>query len=579
MDILVHFLVLLQCIVVRGFLMDHIPDGVHTSMGDIQGRIVDFTFDGVPYKGRKFLGIPYAKPPVGDLRFRKPEMLTTFGTASPFMATKHGSICPQLFAELYGLTVSEDCLFVNVYTPYSSDYSRLVPVMVWIHGGGFSYGFSDAIDGSVLSASSNVVVVTFNYRIGPLGFYSSHDSKASGNYGLWDQHLAFQWVKNNIAAFGGDPYAITIFGESAGSSSVVYQSMYAGNRGLFQRAIAESGTIAGWGIDIMHDNYDESIRFAESLGCNGSSSAERVNCLRSLTSDEIVKATRSIQLPGLPFPIVNRPWSPIFDHDFVVFPTSDLLKHVEKNPDPKFQFFLDIDFMIGANYYDGLIYFENFFRELNVSVNDNGEYPATQETLGYVVSKIAPAFLGEQPSKTVVDMITREYTPISNPANQTLLQEAIINITTDTVLWAPSLLTARAHTFGTGSTYMYRFSVAPSKSFFQAPPSLQTEYSASHSDEIDYLFGFPDSWMSPINQTIADATPEMIKVAKSVMQMWTNFAKTGYGLFTWHIIAVEHQRKVIFKRFKLDGCFRKQKQSCLPPYVTGWNQTFFCRGG
>ncbi|XP_053392792.1 cholinesterase-like [Mercenaria mercenaria] len=161
--------------------------------------------------------------------------------ASPFMVRKLGPVCPQPNIKLFGLTSSEDCLFLNIYAPMTPSSAQLKSVMIYIHGGGFNLGFSDIYDGSILSAYTDVVVVAMNYRIGPLGFFSTKDAESPGNFGLWDQRLAIQWVSENIAVFGGDNSKITIFGESAGGSSVVYQTLYPGKMGCFnvllQRAV------------------------------------------------------------------------------------------------------------------------------------------------------------------------------------------------------------------------------------------------------------------------------------------------------------------------------------------------------
>ncbi|XP_053385646.1 bile salt-activated lipase-like [Mercenaria mercenaria] len=165
--------------------------------------------------------------------------------------------------------MSEDCLYLNIFTPGVSNINVAPkPVMIWIHGGAFFVGYADLYEGDVISALGDVIVVTLNYRLGVLGFFSTHDPKAKGNYGLWDQHIAIRWVYENIAAFGGDVTNITIFGESAGSRSVIYQMLYPGNKGLFKRAIAESGTVAAWAVSHGHSNYESSIEFAKSVGCN-----------------------------------------------------------------------------------------------------------------------------------------------------------------------------------------------------------------------------------------------------------------------------------------------------------------------
>lgn len=192
-----------------------------------------------------FKGIPYAAPPVGRLRFRAPQ------SPLPWRGVKRadhfGAICPQpVGAPAGGQTMSENCLYLNVWTGARSPAVRR-PVFVWIYGGAFTFGSGSepAFNGAAL-AHKGLVVVTFNYRLGPLGFLatpalsreSGHD--ASGNYGLLDMIAALKWVRRNIAAFGGDPDRVTIAGQSAGAGSVGFLDMSPLARGLFQRAISES---------------------------------------------------------------------------------------------------------------------------------------------------------------------------------------------------------------------------------------------------------------------------------------------------------------------------------------------------
>ena len=195
----------------------------------------------------EFLGIPYAAPPVGSLRWMPP---TPFGKWHGVLkATSFGNVCTQGGSS--GVTGSEDCLFLNIYVPRFKKNSNKhhgggLPVMFWIHGGGLTSGAGSLYDPTPLLRPENVIVVTINYRLGYLGFFAESaldaESHDAGNYGLMDQQFAMQWVQNNIAAFGGDPSNVTIFGESAGGHSVYCQLASPTAAGLFSHAIAESGS-------------------------------------------------------------------------------------------------------------------------------------------------------------------------------------------------------------------------------------------------------------------------------------------------------------------------------------------------
>ena len=208
-----------------------------------QEKPLVFTFSGlvrgsVSSEGvRQFLGIPYAAPPVGALRWQPPQPPAAWTTT--LQATAFGSECLQGSP----LTGSEDCLFVNVWAP--ADGSAGLPVMVHIHGGGFVVG-SGASDNTLLATTGHEVIVSMNYRLGIFGFLAdSALGPNSGDYGLQDQQAALRWVQRNIAAFGGDPHHVTIFGESAGGSSVCDQIASPTAAGLFQKAISTSGEYTG----------------------------------------------------------------------------------------------------------------------------------------------------------------------------------------------------------------------------------------------------------------------------------------------------------------------------------------------
>jgi para-nitrobenzyl esterase len=238
-----------------------------------------------------FRGIPYAQPPLGSFRFRAPEAPIAWqGTRD---ARRFGSASPQdkgLATDIGDR--SEDCLVLNVWTPAADDRKR--PTLVWIHGGGFTSGSSaqELYDGAELAARGGVVVVSFNYRLGVLGFgylrevLGSAGASLPANLGLLDQLAALTWVRDNIAEFGGDPENVTLFGESAGGMSVSVLLATPRARGLFKRAIAQSG-------GAHHVVFpDEASRVAETLLSTLGASAAQPERLFSASAEEIVVAQR-----------------------------------------------------------------------------------------------------------------------------------------------------------------------------------------------------------------------------------------------------------------------------------------------
>ncbi len=247
---------------------------------------------------REFLGIPYAAPPVGPLRWRPPQPAARWRGIRD--ASKPGHVCAQNGSIATGVPVTstaEDCLYLNVYTPAPPGFQPR-PVMVWIHGGGFTGGAGSIYDGAPLAVTGNAVVVTINYRLGPFGFLAlrSLDARSpdgsSGDYGLMDQQAALRWVQRNAPAFGGNPRDVTIFGESAGGTSVCDNMASPTASGLFAHAIAESGCLQPSQDRQQAEQHDAS--FAAQLGCTNAATAAA--CLRGKPVTALLTAAGSV--PG-----------------------------------------------------------------------------------------------------------------------------------------------------------------------------------------------------------------------------------------------------------------------------------------
>ena len=242
----------------------------------------------VSSKGRtyaSFQGVPYARPPIGKYRFKEPQELKPW--TGTWYATRPLSGCLQFDPFSDTITGSENCLYVNVHTPnLSSDAS--LPVMVFIHGGAFMYG-----EGGLYGPSNfmdwDMVIVTLNYRLGPLGFLSTEDEVIPGNNGLKDQSFALHWVKNNIKMFGGNPDSITLTGCSAGGASVHYHYLSPLSRGTFNRGIAFSGSaFASWTHAIRPAQKAKTL--ASMVGCPTDTSKDILECLKYRPAEVIVKA-------------------------------------------------------------------------------------------------------------------------------------------------------------------------------------------------------------------------------------------------------------------------------------------------
>lgn len=265
----------------------------------------------------KFLGVPFAAPPTEENRLRKPQPLEGWKPKIR-QAKKHGSACmqPQRFAFYfdrygYNITYSEDCLFLDVYTP---NVSLSLPVIIYIHGGAYTGGHSVAFPSDIL-VLHGVVVVVIQYRLGPFGFFTTEDSAAPGNLGLLDQVAALKWVKENIENFGGDPNKITLLGESAGGSSVNFHMMSPLSKDLFHQAIAESGVdLCPWAIQPSSYGIRFAKELAQKLHCTSSDHHAMVECIRKVKAMDIQKAAGDIFIsPAHDF----YRWSAVVDGHFL----------------------------------------------------------------------------------------------------------------------------------------------------------------------------------------------------------------------------------------------------------------------
>lgn len=449
---------------------------IQTSSGPVRGTATDIV---------TFKGIPYAAPPLGERRWRLPVAPEPWTEVRD--ATRFGPQCPQPqnfrprargeTAPAAPVASSEDCLTLNVWTPTKSAGERL-PVMVWIHGGGFTIGSGSSSRASAEAlARHGVVVVTFNYRLGPLGFLAhpalsrESERQISGNYGLLDQLAVLRWVQTNIAGFGGNPANVTVFGQSAGASSgagVLMVSPLA--QGLFHRIIAQSaGTTGTFGPKPRLRASYYGLASAEAAG---ESMAADIAQLRAMSAEEVL-AKLTI------FPTFSTGWhySPVID-GYVLPDDPGVLLGTSRQA--------QVPLLIGHNADEAFFY--------------RSGAPTTISGYREFVGKLFPAQLA--------DAVLKRY-PAETDAQAT---EAVLHMFSDYRFVTPTVLTARAASKVTG-VYMYRFSRV-------SPLNQSTWRGAAHGTEIPYVFDHvagDGSQYEAVDQTLSNA----------MLGAWVQFAKTG----------------------------------------------------
>ena len=469
---------------------------VQTSLGPVES-----TDDG---SACSFLGIPYAAPPIGANRWRPPQPATPWTAPRESVA---GSSCPQLPFPFFGATSSdEDCLYLNVFVP-NPPPAKPAPVMVFVHGGGFivGAGSSPLYDGANLATASGAIVVTFNYRLGPFGFLSnaalrgedpSHPS--AGNYGIEDQIAALEWVQANAASFGGDPHQVTIFGESAGGSSMFLHLVSPKSEGLFARVIVESGW-APYGSPARSTSAadQEGTAFATALGCTDDASL--MACLRGKSVSDVLNALPT-KLDGFQSR-QGADWIPVVDGD--VFP-DDPMKLFASGA------FAKVPVLLGNNTNEGSIFLNG-----NTTIVDDASYLAFEEVQ-------YPGHGAE---------VVAKYPPSAYPGSYL---EAAGAAFTDGSLLCPTRRIARAIVAAGAQAYRYRFA-HPLANF------LIPNLGAFHASELLFVFG------NPLGGTrlTDDETP----LSQTMMGYWGSFATTGdpngNGRTPWPAYEATHETEMI----------------------------------
>lgn len=463
---------------------------VETVYGKLEGREIESVF--------AWKGIPYAKPPVGPLRFRAPERPNSWDGIQD--AGSFSPVGPQTQREImkfFGnnvLNISEDCLYLNVWSPAADDKKR--PVLVWIHGGSFvsGSGSSDWYDGASFADQGDVVVVTINYRLGVFGFlhlgeFGGEKYSTSGNCGILDQVAALEWVQENISAFGGDPNNVTVFGESAGAMSIGVLLGLPSAQGLFHRAIMQSGAAA-----FVHTS-ETATKVAGSLLKALQIDPANLSKLEELPVEQLLHAADLLPPMSL-LPVI----------DGVSLPKHPLESVAEASAK-------DVTILIGTNK-----------DEYNIFSVFDPEWKDADET------KITALF--EKTFGHLTPAISKEF---SEPLSQELFNKLL----TLQVFTAPALKLAEFQIKHGAPVWMYRFD--------WETPVYDGALKATHALEIPFVWNTLDK---PSTANFTGASPERQQLANQMHEAWINFAHNGNPntkkLPEWPVYDLNNRSTMIF---------------------------------
>ena len=465
---------------------------VETTHGKVRGMkmsVLDKTIN-------VFYGIPYGKPPVASLRFKRPEPAAKWGNKTLDATTPH-SACPQNnYLHNYWVTdkkkKSEDCLCLNIWVP--TNVTEKLTTLVWIFGGGFTMGsINDPLyQGHYFAAVKNVIIASMNYRMGALGFFYTGSDAAPGNQGLLDQMLAMRWIQNNIHSFGGDPKKITLFGESAGSVSVNLHLFSPLSRTLFEYAIMESGlSTAKWSMGSKKYMKSMSWTLAKNLGCSANES-KMIKCMQNVDVQKIVYA--KVTVPESKWYYLT--WTPIVDGYFIPDHPNRLLKEgkVKKTK-----------IILGVNKDDGSVFTLYLFPN---NLFEKGIVEACNMTV---------CMFGAQwnsPNQAAVAEIAAQTYELTMSHSLFKYPIATSNVISDSAFKCPAASFAKSYAELGNDVFLYSL-------HHRSKQCIVPKFmGVGHTCELQMVFGHT------LNESISFTEVDK-DLSRKFMTYWTTFAKTG----------------------------------------------------
>lgn len=449
-----------------------------------------------------FRGIPFAEPPIGELRFRPPVSITTLG--GTFDARSYGNVCPQNAA--FGtLTSGEDCLSLNVYVPEVDDGNKTLPVMIWLHGGTFTTGFAPIFEPHFI-LEEDVILVVPQFRLGPLGLLCLQTDEIPGNVQFLDQIMAMQWVQDNIASFGGDPDQVTLFGQSSGAASVNLHQFSPLSKGLFHRVILHSGSaFSPWVMD--YNPVRTATRIGSVVNCTQSNMAELAACFRALDVKTILDGFEQYlakyTLDGL---------GEIGGHRAVI-QTAGTKRFLEEDPSTLLakSEYSKMPMIGGATKHDGSFalatYYMTYFRPLGLANNTAFlKYDMTD----FVVASFGLTDLTGGISQSILSAYFEE----DQVGDFIKMVPGLTDICSVLAFKAPVFKMMQRNSL-VNTSYLYRFGYFGKNRALSSMASLPFETGVGHSDELFYLF------------PLSDLSDDDVIVAKRMVSLWTSFAITG----------------------------------------------------